>query len=402
MNVLLVEPGLFEELLVIDLQLFAREAVTTENILQERRDLDYSKEIAELEPNKSVLTTLTKMTNVRSVQTAEFYWFEDELKPRFDAINNASGYTATDTNLVVDTSEIFTKGDLVKVPRTGEVMLVMSVNDTTKTLTAKRGFGVTAAADLVDDDPLLIIGSASEEGSKARQVNLRQPVKRYNYTGIVKTAVAISGTSSSERMRGINERTRLQNKYGTEHAVDLERMFLFGEPKEDLSKQLTGDGPLRTSGGVLHFCTENRVDFGGTPTEPAFVEALEMAFRYGSENKLALCSPRWLSVIEMWAKNKLEMVPRNRTYGIAVRRYLSTHGTLDLVKHHLLEGEVYGGYMIILDMDNVEYRPLEGRDTKLRLNIGDPDRDGFLDEYLTEAGFEIRLPKTHAVFTGAA
>ena len=314
MKLLILRPELFEGLLVIDLQLFSsREPVSTETILQERRDLDFSREIAELEPDKAPLTVLAKMTNVASVGTSEFFWFEDELKPRWDAINNAGGYSNADTDLVVDTPTIFTKGDLVKVPRTGEVMLVLSVNDATKTLTVKRGFGVTTPAALNDDEPLLIIGSASEEGSKARQVNLRQPVKKSNFTGIIKTPVAITGTAAAERMRGINERTRLQRKWGIEHAVDIERMFLFGEPKEDLSKELTGDGPLRTSGGVLYFCTENRIDFGGTPTEAAFVEALEQAFRYGSQEKLALCSARWLTVIEMWAKEKIRVLSRRQT-----------------------------------------------------------------------------------------
>lgn len=389
--------ALFATLLVIDLQLFSRAAVDTDTILSERRDIDFSKEIAELEPNKSPLITVTKMTNVQSVGTAEWYWFEDELKPRFDAINNGGGYADSDTSLVVDTSTIFTVGDLIKVPRTGEVILVTEINDSTKTLTVKRGFGTTTAAGLNDDEPLMIIGSASEENSRARNVNLRQPTKKGNYTGITKTPVAISGTSDAERLRGPGERRRLQRKYGIEHAIDLERMFLYGEPKEDT----TGNHPMRTSGGILYFCTENNIDFGGTPTEAAFEEALEDVFRYGSGSKLALCSARWLTTINQWAVGKLQMLPKDKTYGINVTRYLSAHGELSLVKHHLLEGAEYGGYMIILDMDNVKYRPLRGRDTKLRQNIGEPDRDGFLDEYLTEAGYEIRLPKTHAVLTGA-
>ena len=40
--------------------------------------------------------------------------------------------------------------------------------------------------------------------------------------------------------------------------------------------------------------------------------------------------------------------------------------------------------VFLLDMDNVRYVALDGRDTKLRTNIQAPDKDGIMDEYITE------------------
>jgi len=51
-------------------------------------------------------------------------------------------------------------------------------------------------------------------------------------------------------------------------------------------------------------------------------------------------------------------------------------------------------------MDYVYYRPLRGRDTKLRANIQENDRDGWKDEYMTEFGMELRLEKAHAIVKG--
>ena len=67
---------------------------------------------------------------------------------------------------------------------------------------------------------------------------------------------------------------------------------------------------------------------------------------------------------------------------------------------HILEGAVYGGYGIVIDPENVKYRPLQGRDTKLETNIQANDENQRKDQYITEAGLEVRLPKTHAVLTG--
>jgi hypothetical protein len=53
-------------------------------------------------------------------------------------------------------------------------------------------------------------------------------------------------------------------------------------------------------------------------------------------------------------------------------------------------------------MDNVAYCPLTGRDTKLLTNRQANDEDAQKDEYLTEFGIEVRLPKTHAIIKGVA
>jgi len=51
-----------------------------------------------------------------------------------------------------------------------------------------------------------------------------------------------------------------------------------------------------------------------------------------------------------------------------------------------LEGAVYGGMGVVLDMENLAYCPLKGRDTKLLTNRQDNDEDSQKDEYLSEFG----------------
>ena len=117
-----------------------------------------------------------------------------------------------------------------------------------------------------------------------------------------------------------------------------------------------------------------------------------------------MCSAKWISEINGWARGKLQTVPKDKSYGIALKEYLSGHGTLQIVKHKLMEGTVYGGYAIAVDIEDLAYRYLsangKNRDTKLRIDIGTPGDDSQTDEYITEAGLHLVNEKKHGVATG--
>ena len=370
----------------------------TYGIEASRLRVDMAEKIAELEPDKSPLITLTKkMKRTRTVQNAEYDWLEQELGARWDAINNAGGYLSTDTSLVVDNGAYFRVGDLVKVPRTGETLLVTAIS--TNTLTVTRSWGTVAAAALVDNDPLVIVGNLNAEGATLRTILQKEPVKKTNYTQIIRTPVGATNTLQATKTYGPKPLSWYRHLGGIEHAVDLERTMLYGEKAKDQS----GGQNRRSTGGVLEFCTENILDVSATTlTEQSFVEWLEQVFRYGGKEKILLACARLCTHIDLWSMGKLQTKPKDKTYGVAIKEYMSTHGVLYVTKHHLLEGATYGGYGIVLDMDNVAYCPLEGRDTHLLTNRQANDEDAQKDEYLSEFGVEIRLPKTHAIIKGVA
>ena len=377
--------------------------VDTASILQERRDLDFSSRILELEPDAGPLTVLLKKLGRARVDTSMFHWFESERDARWTAYAGATE-TSPGTSIAVTTGTgtHFRSGDLIKVPRTGEVMLVVSVSG--DTLTVTRGYGSTAAANLTSGDALLLMANAYPENAKAGTPRLGQPVLKTNYTQIIRTPVTISGTLDAEKQRAQpQERIRLQRRAGVEHLVSIEYALWFGEPKLDTTPP---DGPRRTTGGVLYWVTQNVFDVAtansGTLTYELFEQWLEQAFRYGSSTKWLFASPRLVSVIDTLAAGKLQLRPRAETYGVAVRTWVSAHGEVNIVKHNLFEGNEYGRMGVLLDLDteDLAYVTLPGRDTKLRLNIGDPDRDGFLDEWFTECGLRFPQAKRHAKITG--
>lgn len=377
---------------------------TTGNIAASQRKIDMHKEILLLEPDAAPLLQISKSMSRLRANDSLFSWHNDQSEQRFDAVNNGAGYASGDTSIVVDTGTAFAKHFLVYVPRTGELLQVDSVS--TNTLTVDRGVGPTAAAALVDNDPLLIVGVAGEEGDDSEDPRSENPTKVDNYTQIFKTSVQASGSLlSSANESNPHDWRHQQKKKMIEHKKDIEYAFLVGGPDS-----LTGpDGlPQRTTGGILHYANVNRKDTGGATTEVEIEEWLRMIFRYGSPNKTVFVSPLVLSVLNGFSAAKLNTVVGATTYGVKVMNWVSGHGEIKLVKHNLLEGAVLGGYGIAVDFKGgaVAYRYLHGenapggsRDTHIDENIVS-NVDGRRDQILTECGLQAGLPYVHGAITG--
>jgi len=62
----------------------------------------------------------------------------------------------------------------------------------------------------------------------------------------------------------------------------------------------------------------------------------------------------------------------------------------------------YNGCMFVIDMSNVERRPLRDRDTKLLQNRQNAGEDRVAAEYMTELGWTVAQERTHGLFTGIA
>lgn len=382
----------------------------TNDLASFQRAIDLSKEIVLLEPESAPLTVLTKQWenggNVSSCDDYEYSWVEDERDVRWDAVNNGAGYTSGETAVKVDTPEVFYGAALVSVPRTGEILYVSKVEG--EKITVIRGYSGTSAAALVDNDPLFVIGAVAEEGDTSFEARSKNPTKITNFTEIFRTSIEASGSAlSSGNQTTPHQWVHDHRKKMIEHSVDIELAGLFGHKGETTGPK---GGRLTTSGGALSFLTENNQDAGGTLTEAEWESWVRTICRYGNK-KVVLCSPLVLSVINNFGVGRLQLIQadQDKTYGLAIMEYICAHGTIKLVKHNLLEGAVWGGYAIALDMAGAApgYRYLGGtgapkgpRDTKVLPNRQANDADGQKDEILTECGFEFKQVKKGGVLTG--
>lgn len=388
-------------------------ARATDAILAQGRVPDRAIDVSQLEPNSAPLiqiTTKTKGRKRRAINTT-FEWFEDEPFPYWDAIDDVSGYNNSATAITVDNGSYFGSSNLVLIPRTGEIMRVTSVSS--DVLTVTRGAGGSSAAAILDNDDLRIIGTAYAEGANAGTMKSTKKVRAFNYTQIFRDTFGATGTEEASELYWGNDRSMERNERGIDHAINLESAFLFGQRNENTG----GSTPIRTTRGVINFITTNTEAINGFLSEDAWNSFLQTGFlhssRGGRKQKLFFGARVVIGAINGFARDRLRVVPKDRTFGIKVQHYTSFFGDVLLMAHNLLEDNPltagtqtakYGGYGILMDPESPRYRFLaangKNRDTKLRRNVQANDADAWQDEYLSEVGLEYRQEKWSKIMTG--
>lgn len=375
----------------------------TENINQDRRKYDVSDKLWYLDADIAVLAFFARKLSKKGVIDPEFRWFEKSSPARYTAVNLVTGYTSGATEIAVDDGTIFKAGMVIQDVSTGEQMRVTVV--TTNTLTVSRGWGTTSATTVSDNEVIVILGNANAEGASLPVAVTSQVTKVVNYTQIFREVIDVTGTEeSTEVYAGPSDISELRREHLALHMKDIERAFLFGQPKEDTSTVGT-NGPIRATGGAKYFISTNKTDAGGTLTEAEFETWIRSAFSKGGEKRMGLLSPLVASAVNSWAQGKLVMYPKDKTYGIAITQYLSIHGILDFVIERMFaENTTWNGYSFAFDMANVGYRFLNGngksRDTKLLKDRQTAGSDKLSEEYLTEAGLFFADEARHAFLYG--
>lgn len=377
----------------------ARGAGGTNTILANRIPVDMSDVIVKLNPSVMPLTVLSKKLGTKPCSNYKFEWLESDMMARWIA-NTAVQIAADTTTIPLAAAGQYANvavGDLLKVASTGEIMLVTAITGTTN-ITVTRAYSTsgTAAAIIPASSKILIIGNAMQQGSGAPSEKYKDVTASFNYTQIFKTPFAVTNTLDATKLYGPSELARLQADKGIEHGLSIEYAFWFGEKLLVTS----GSQPVTATGGVIQSIggSATSISVSADNTESLFEDFVQSAFEYGSTTKTMFCSPNVLTYINRLATGKMELVQANNdtTYGLTIRRYLSPHGVLNLVLNPLFK-EGYKDTAVVLDMGNITYRPLAGRDTKLLTSIQSPDEDGRRDMYITEAGIEVKLPSTHKV-----
>jgi hypothetical protein len=362
---------------------------------QSIRGIDMAQEIMLLQPSAAPLTILTKRLQKSSAIDPKIQWAEDDLSARFSACPAGATNVATTFAVTAGQGVLFGPQDTILDTATLEMMRVTSV--ATDTLTVVRGIGTTAQT-IGAGDEILILGSAAMEGDVSKASRTDNATVVSNFLQIFRKPVELTETQrNSQQLVTPNDWDQQSKKIGIEHVKEIEYANLFGHPAEDT----TGTNARRYSGGVTHYIATNITNVGGTLTEASFWAALRPAFRFGSDTKLLLASGLLVDVLNNYPRGKVQVVNQQAdTYGVKVMQYQSPHGLLNVVRHWLLEGTKFGGYGVIVDLAQTKYRYLQNRDTQIKEQRQAPDADSRKDEYLTEAGLQFGLEKTHALLKG--
>lgn len=360
------------------------------------------KRVAQLEPSARPLTTLmNNLMKVIQTDQPEPQHAEDELLPNIDLLTTAA--TSAEVNLVVNNPDFYIVGDILHFPRTGENARVTGLAP----LTVKRGIGGPPAA-LNANEPIWILVGAQREGDRSRVALNTLEVVYTHFCQIIRNSVEGVGTQLATRQHGGDFEEQAEKKL-IEHKRQMDGAFKFGRPSREAEN---GDW-VRTMEGINHRIQTNRMGIDGILGEGEFDAFLEQGFQFGNARKILLASPRVVRSLNNFMKNRLEIVDKAESYGVAMRRYESPFGVVDIVNDRELKGDIYSGYAYLLDPDYLVVRylragPDSSRSTKYKgdmyckrvENIQDNDSDTRKDEVFSELCLQIIHERVHGCLTG--
>jgi len=409
-----------------------------------RRLFNFSDRVADLAPDESpFFVYLSKVAKVPT-DDPQFRFLEDRTKMSMtdrsflidgDVTIAAAGSTQTYTvdNTSGETSvDWLIKGMVIAVGQEASsvpnpvILRVESTpvdngNDTS--FIGKTISGSDGTVD-INNAKCTVIGTSFAEGSGSPEVFSEELDNDYGYTQIFKTACEMSNTSRATRYRGYaDEFQRIWNLKLREHKVDIERAMLFGQRAsqggiqytEGIVGHILANGTAVTGTNAISYSAGSPYYRSATAAQLTYdrilgdFEVLYDPARGSSGSKLALAS---LPVISFFNKMgagsfldgsmadelRYNIEKAQGSFGHQVLQVETIHGTMNLVKEPLFRGFA-SGFLSLVDMDNVAYRPLVGngvnRDTQIMTNVQGADEDLRKDMILTEAGLEVSLPESH-------
>lgn len=281
--------------------------------------------------------------------------------------------------------------------------------------------GTTSAANL----GILVIGTTNPEGARSTKGYWSTPRQIFNNTQIFRTAFTFTRTSLKSPLEydktGVYKEAAKENSLN--HMIELERAFLWGE--KGLYEAIAHDGeqvPERTMGGVMWFLQQwelgtvygnstsaitsidddqkRIIDVGGSMNIAQYNSYMSRLFTTTNNKdyaKLCLCGSGYLANLNQLFDGQIQVTrgekPNTTYYGMNIATHETIDGTVYYKTHPLFNIDpVFKYSAMYIDIPNLKYRPLTDSDTILLKNRQENDEDRRKDEWITEAGLELKKP----------
>lgn len=372
---------------------------------------DVSEDMLLLEPDQSPLLVLTNKNNRKSPSdTPKFTWFEKTEVAVWDTVGTV-GATAstTETTMYVTDYTLYAVGDVLLFPQaatvaTGEELALVSSIATTGIITVSRGYAGSTVQTITAAQSVRILCSALTEGGSVPSVRSQAPVEKTSYCQIFRTPVDVSRTMQATKAYASPEgkRTEGQVEALRRHKQEIESAGLWSKGTETLAAA----GSSWATQGVKKTISSNITNGATTFTISKFNDFCETAFRYGSTEKLLMAAPKIISAMNFFSQNKLLTSNGDKTFGVAIQRVLGNgFGEFMLANNFRMSDNPSGKDGFIdeaysIDLPSVRYRYLNGnglsQDTKLYEDVKKDGNARTVDEYYTQAGWEVRHELKHA------
>ena len=412
---------------------------STDNVTDERPE-SWRNGILRLFPNGSApLTALTALMPSEALPDPHFHWWTKTLTTQRSAVTNiftnaglssayTSGGVAGDVlyvNIPVAALSEFRAGHNVVLRDTsdlnvdcvGKILSVVS-NGASSYLVVRllEDDDNSSAGDLSDADAVLVMGNMNPEGGTRPEAISQAPTEFENVSQIFRNPLDLSRTRMRTVLRTADAYQEAKRDALEQHSIEMEKAFLFG-----VLFNGTGDNgkPERATRGIISYAKEHGT-VSDYPTDDPDSDGLtwlqggvdwlernlELIFRFGGTERLALCGSGALLGIQRLVRNlgAYNLTVREAAFGIMVVEWVTPFGTIMLKTHPLFSYEATNrNAMLLIEPTNLRYRYIDDT-TFLPDNTfmqgGGSGYDGKQEEYLTEGGLEVHFPSTMGWLTG--
>lgn len=287
-----------------------------------------------------------------------------------------------------------------------------------------------------------IKGTANRENARSGTGIFVVPINPTNRTQIFRSAFNISRTALKGGLLfdKSGPYNMMAKENGMRHMIEMEKAFLWGQNHEvGVPDPETNDiTPETQTGGVIDFLQKWEMQYSiyrggdGTSTGPAAITSmtdhdkrivnvsgtltkaryntwLQDLFRVTMDKgyeKVCLCGAQFIATVNaLFEKDRIVQTtleePKTKARFV-VYSHETLFGTVHYKTHPLFtEDPDKTASGLFLDLGNLRFRPLSDSDTKFLKGRQDNDRDGRKDEWITEAGLELKYPESCGYMYGA-
>ena len=353
------------------------------------------------------LTAMTSQMLSEDVDDYTYNWWEKVADMGFYFVNDATiANDETETTIKIDDGngndrdDRIRNRDIIWVPRTGERMIATANGVAGTGVVVTRDWHNDGTYGILDDDELINLGPAYEEGAAIGSGLQVRPTKRTNYTQIFRHPIEQTRSARRTRLRSGSAIAEAKREALMWHTLAIEKSFLLGKARDTT---LNGQRQSTTDGFENYVTTNVFTPASGIVTNTLWRGYMENLFKYGNTEKLLLCGNGLLNVLETLANEGVAMhiVPGDTiVYGMRLIRLRSTFGDLLVRSHPLLSMQpTLTSWGFFIDMEFLRYRYMD--DTAYIPDRQSPGEDLTKMEYLTECGLEFHFENAHAMIQGA-
>lgn len=402
-----------------------------ESILTDRRVLDWGNKIMKLDPEKYPLLVLSQALGTEPAVNQVYIDFEDKPFERWmfiGTVGSLDGATEDTTfySLAaggVDWGHYINVGDLLYDYTVEDYLYIVSVTRGTPDIFAVvKNYSDQGTANMAlatqsgktfdtndtvdsaipghaDDDIILKVSNTFEDGGVSADPIALNLEKNFNFCQKFKWSYQVDEEIMQATLNGEPELQRLQFRAGIEFLKNIEYQFILGK-KDARTYEGTTSGQtnkyIYTTGGLYHSGMDSD-DIAVPLTETALRSYFRSGFMHGPSEKIFIAGGLIVEGLDVWSMGRLQTKEDTTKTGLHIKQYLMAGGTVDIVAHPLLEGNLEG-MAFLLDMSVLKYKVFKS--IKLHTGIQANDVDERKDQYKGIVGLKIGLLDNHRRIKG--